>query len=134
MRTRVVIDLLAMCGYSLSGLPNPVKNKMVRFFAGNPQAIKPASVAEVGLSFLLRTRRNRLKGLIYSACAFSSREDAPAERLPFRADFPEKVRLHWMMSRVLNKLSGSVKLCISSLDCLLSSYVNTLYLSGCAIT
>jgi hypothetical protein len=46
---RILIDLLAVHGYSLGGLPNPVKNEMLQFFAGNPQAIKPASVAEVGL-------------------------------------------------------------------------------------
>ena len=56
---------LAVRGYSLGGLPNPVKNKMVRFFAGNPQAIKPASVAEVGLSFRNSTQvyvRSGLRG------------------------------------------------------------------------
>ena len=49
MRMSILIDLLAVCRYSLGGLPNPVKNKMVQFFAGNPQVIKLASVAKVGI-------------------------------------------------------------------------------------
>lgn len=55
---------LAVRGYSLGGLPNPVKNKMVRFFAGNPQAIKSASVAEVGLRDCVILWCGSLRGMV----------------------------------------------------------------------